>query len=149
MLKVFQCFCRQLQTCTVTSTCCLYNLLIDFYICYILGNGSDCGKVWISIQDPISRCQNCVLHLTSMTNVIFSHLQRIFVFAEINLDASNFPGVKMRPKASTHPYDSREGSVSGQSGDSSPIATGSFPRRGLTNGASESAGFLEELEKER
>ncbi|KAJ8405711.1 hypothetical protein AAFF_G00316910 [Aldrovandia affinis] len=68
---------------------------------------------------------------------------------EINLDASNFPGVKMRPKAPTHPYDSREGSVSGQSGDSSPVAAGSFPRRGLANGGSESASFLEGLEKER
>ncbi|KAJ8285236.1 hypothetical protein GJAV_G00024510 [Gymnothorax javanicus] len=69
---------------------------------------------------------------------------------EMNLDASNFPGVKMRPKASAaHLYDSREGSVSGQSGDSSPSATGSFPRRGLPCGAGESSGLLDELEKER
>ncbi|KAI1900269.1 hypothetical protein AGOR_G00048250 [Albula goreensis] len=68
---------------------------------------------------------------------------------EMNLDASNFPGVKMRPKASAHSYSSREGSSSGRSGDSSPVATGSFPRRGMANGGNESVGFLEELEKER
>ncbi|KAJ8380947.1 hypothetical protein SKAU_G00017250 [Synaphobranchus kaupii] len=68
---------------------------------------------------------------------------------EMNLDTSNFPGVKMRPKAPAHPYDSREGSISGKSGDSSPVASGSFPRRGVANGGSESSGFLDELEKER
>ncbi|KAG7481452.1 hypothetical protein MATL_G00066850 [Megalops atlanticus] len=68
---------------------------------------------------------------------------------EMNLDAGNFPGVKMRPKVSMQPYGSREGSASGQSGDSSPVAIGSFPRRGLANGGNESAGYLEELEKER
>ncbi|XP_036382062.1 adenomatous polyposis coli protein-like isoform X2 [Megalops cyprinoides] len=68
---------------------------------------------------------------------------------EMNLDAGNFPGVKMRPKVPMHPYGSREGSASGRSGDSSPVAIGSFPRRGLANGGSESAGYLEELEKER
>ncbi|KAG9355027.1 hypothetical protein JZ751_001740 [Albula glossodonta] len=68
---------------------------------------------------------------------------------EMNLDTSNFPGVKMRPKASAHSYSSREGSSSGRSGDSSPVAAGSFPRRGMANGGNESVGFLEELEKER
>ncbi|XP_061115588.1 adenomatous polyposis coli protein-like isoform X2 [Conger conger] len=68
---------------------------------------------------------------------------------EMNLDTANFPGVKMRPKGPAHPYDGREGSASGQSGDSSPLSAGSFPRRGVANGGSESAGFLEELEKER
>ncbi|XP_064153235.1 adenomatous polyposis coli protein-like isoform X2 [Anguilla rostrata] len=69
---------------------------------------------------------------------------------EMNLDASNFPGVKLRPKGPAHPYDSREGSTSGQSGDSSPSSAGSFPRRAMANGGGgDDAGFLEELEKER
>ncbi|MBN3291168.1 APC protein, partial [Polypterus senegalus] len=68
---------------------------------------------------------------------------------EMNLDASNFPGVKLRPKVPLHSYGSREGSISGKSGESSPVPMGSFPRRGLLNGSRESTGYLEELEKER
>ncbi|XP_036384186.1 adenomatous polyposis coli protein isoform X2 [Megalops cyprinoides] len=68
---------------------------------------------------------------------------------EMSLDPSNFPGVKLRPKVPMRSYDSREGSVSGRSGDSSPVPTGSFTRRGVVNGSRESAGYLEELEKER
>ncbi|XP_066567701.1 adenomatous polyposis coli protein isoform X4 [Amia ocellicauda] len=68
---------------------------------------------------------------------------------EMNLDASNFPGVKLRPKASLRSFGSREGSVSGRSGDSSPVPMASFPRRGAAHGGRESAGYLEELEKER
>ncbi|KAK3549829.1 hypothetical protein QTP86_015303, partial [Hemibagrus guttatus] len=60
---------------------------------------------------------------------------------EINLEPSSFSGVKLRPKASM------PGSSSGHSADSSPM--GSFPRRGVTNGGRDSAGYLEELEKER
>lgn len=60
---------------------------------------------------------------------------------EINLDPSSFSGVKLRPKASM------PGSSSGRSADSSPM--GSFPRRGVANGGRDSAGYLEELEKER
>ncbi|XP_035247778.1 adenomatous polyposis coli protein isoform X2 [Anguilla anguilla] len=67
---------------------------------------------------------------------------------EMNLDPSGFPAVKMRPKAPAR-YDSREGSASGRSGDSSPVPAGSFPRRGVVNGGRESTGYLEELEKER
>nr|XP_020635673.1 adenomatous polyposis coli protein isoform X2 [Pogona vitticeps] len=68
---------------------------------------------------------------------------------ELNLDSSNFPGVKLRPKISMRSYGSREGSVSGRSGECSPVPMGSFPRRGFMNGSRESTGYLEELEKER
>ncbi|KAJ8385513.1 hypothetical protein AAFF_G00185490 [Aldrovandia affinis] len=67
---------------------------------------------------------------------------------EMTLDPGSFPGVKMRPKVPMR-YDSREGSLSGRSGDSSPVPTGSFPRRAAANGGRESSGYLEELEKER
>ncbi|KAM6225226.1 adenomatous polyposis coli protein [Rhynchocyon petersi] len=68
---------------------------------------------------------------------------------ELNLDSSNFPGVKLRSKMSLRSYGSREGSVSGRSGECSPVPMGSFPRRGFVNGSRESTGYLEELEKER
>nr|XP_033784994.1 adenomatous polyposis coli protein isoform X1 [Geotrypetes seraphini]XP_033784995.1 adenomatous polyposis coli protein isoform X1 [Geotrypetes seraphini]XP_033784996.1 adenomatous polyposis coli protein isoform X1 [Geotrypetes seraphini]XP_033784997.1 adenomatous polyposis coli protein isoform X1 [Geotrypetes seraphini]XP_033784998.1 adenomatous polyposis coli protein isoform X1 [Geotrypetes seraphini]XP_033785000.1 adenomatous polyposis coli protein isoform X1 [Geotrypetes seraphini]XP_03 len=68
---------------------------------------------------------------------------------ELNLESSNFVGVKLRPKMSLRSCGSREGSVSGRSGESSPVPVGSFSRRGFTNGSRESAGYLEELEKER
>ncbi|XP_075788130.1 adenomatous polyposis coli protein isoform X3 [Pelodiscus sinensis] len=68
---------------------------------------------------------------------------------ELNLDSSNFPGVKLRPKMSLRSYGSREGSVSSRSGECSPVPMGSFPRRGFMNGSRESTGYLEELEKER
>nr|XP_015193210.1 PREDICTED: adenomatous polyposis coli protein isoform X2 [Lepisosteus oculatus] len=68
---------------------------------------------------------------------------------EMNLDASNFPGVKLRPKVSLRSYGSQEGSMSGRSGESSPVPMGSFPRKGVVNGGRESTGYLEELEKER
>uniref|UniRef100_A0A3B1JI53 APC regulator of WNT signaling pathway n=1 Tax=Astyanax mexicanus TaxID=7994 RepID=A0A3B1JI53_ASTMX len=64
---------------------------------------------------------------------------------EISLDPNSFPGVKLRPKASM------QGSSSGRSADSSPSPSpmSSFPRRGVANGGRDSAGYLEELEKER
>lgn len=68
---------------------------------------------------------------------------------ELNLDGSNFPGVKLRSKMSLRSYGSREGSVSSRSGECSPVPMGSFPRRGFVNGSRESTGYLEELEKER
>ncbi|XP_019388021.1 PREDICTED: adenomatous polyposis coli protein isoform X1 [Crocodylus porosus] len=68
---------------------------------------------------------------------------------ELNLDSSNFPGVKLRPKMSMRSFGSREGSVSSRSGECSPVPMGSFPRRGFMNGSRESTGYLEELEKER
>ncbi|XP_035166622.1 adenomatous polyposis coli protein isoform X3 [Oxyura jamaicensis] len=68
---------------------------------------------------------------------------------ELNLESTNFPGVKLRPKVSVRSYGSREGSVSSRSGECSPVPMGSFPRRGFMNGSRESTGYLEELEKER
>ncbi|MEE6508095.1 hypothetical protein FKM82_018904 [Ascaphus truei] len=68
---------------------------------------------------------------------------------DMHLDGSNFPGVKLRPKMSLRSYGSREGSVSGRSGESSPVPMGSFQRRGFVNGSRESTGYMEELEKER
>ncbi|XP_077099797.1 adenomatous polyposis coli protein [Siphateles boraxobius] len=70
-------------------------------------------------------------------------------FKEMSLDPSSFsgPGVKLRSKASL------QGSSSGHSADSSPSPSpspmSSFPRRGVTGGGRDSAGYLEELEKER
>ncbi|KAM4808474.1 adenomatous polyposis coli protein [Rhinophrynus dorsalis] len=68
---------------------------------------------------------------------------------ELNLDGNNFPGVKIRPKMSLRSYGSREGSVSGHSGECSPVPVGSFQRRGVVNGSRETTGYMEELEKER
>ncbi|XP_055995020.1 adenomatous polyposis coli protein isoform X2 [Sorex fumeus] len=90
---------------------------------------------------------------------------------ELNLDSSNFPGVKLRSKMSLRSFGSREGSVSSRSGDCgplpatsfgsregsvssrsgecSPLPAGSFPRRVVVNGSRENTSYLEELEKER
>ncbi|XP_074424752.1 adenomatous polyposis coli protein-like isoform X3 [Larus michahellis] len=68
---------------------------------------------------------------------------------ELNLESSNFPGVKLRPKVLTRSYGSWEGSASSPSGECSPVCIGSFPRRGFMNGSRESTGYLEELERER
>ncbi|XP_055556286.1 adenomatous polyposis coli protein-like isoform X2 [Falco cherrug] len=68
---------------------------------------------------------------------------------ELNLESSDFPGVKLRPTVSMHLYGSWEGSVSSPSGECSPVPTGSFPRRGFMNESRESTGYLEELERER
>ncbi|OCU02245.1 adenomatous polyposis coli homolog isoform X1 [Xenopus laevis] len=70
-------------------------------------------------------------------------------FKDLNLDSSNIPAGKARPKMSMRSYGSREGSLSGHSGECSPVPVGSFQRRGLLNGSRESAGYMEELEKER
>ncbi|OCT98539.1 adenomatous polyposis coli homolog isoform X1 [Xenopus laevis] len=68
---------------------------------------------------------------------------------DLNLDSSNFPAGKTRPKMSMRSYGSREGSLSGHSGECSPVPVGSCQRRGLLNGSQESTGYLEEIEKER
>lgn len=70
-------------------------------------------------------------------------------YAELNLESTSFPGVKLRPKVSVRSYGSREGSVLSHSKECSPVPMGSFPRRGFMNGSRESTGYLEELEKER
>ncbi|XP_051971624.1 adenomatous polyposis coli protein-like [Xyrauchen texanus] len=64
---------------------------------------------------------------------------------EMSLDPGSYSGVKLRSKASL------QGSSSAHSADSSPSPSpmSSFPRRGVTNGGRDSAGYLEELEKER
>lgn len=63
---------------------------------------------------------------------------------EMSLDPG-FSGVKLRSKASL------QGSGSAHSTDSSPSPSpmSSFSRRGVTGGTRDSAGYLEELEKER
>ncbi len=65
--------------------------------------------------------------------------------ADMSLDPSSFSGMKLRSKASL------QGSGSTHSADSSPSPSpmSSFPRRGVTGGGRDSAGYLEELEKER
>eukprot|EP00062_Callorhinchus_milii_P012395 gi/632959390/ref/XP_007895594.1/ PREDICTED: adenomatous polyposis coli protein isoform X3 [Callorhinchus milii] len=68
---------------------------------------------------------------------------------ELNLDSANSPAIKLRTKMSLHSYGSREGSVSGRSGECSPVPGSSVPRRGFVNGGREGTGYLEELEKER
>ncbi|NXY74891.1 APC protein, partial [Glareola pratincola] len=68
---------------------------------------------------------------------------------ELNLESTNFPGVKLRPKVFTGSYGSWEGSASSPSGECSLVCIGSFPRRVFMNGRRESTGYLEELEKER
>ncbi|XP_062340352.1 adenomatous polyposis coli protein isoform X1 [Osmerus eperlanus] len=62
---------------------------------------------------------------------------------EMSMDPNSFPGVKLRQKPSM------QGPGSARSTDSSPSPVGSVPRRGVANGGRDSAGYLEELEKER
>ncbi|XP_075594933.1 adenomatous polyposis coli protein-like isoform X2 [Balearica regulorum gibbericeps] len=68
---------------------------------------------------------------------------------ELNLESSDFHGVKLKPKVSMCSYGSWEGSVSSPPGECSPVPIGSFPRREFMNGSRESTGYLEELERER
>ncbi|GAB0207835.1 adenomatous polyposis coli protein-like [Grus japonensis] len=68
---------------------------------------------------------------------------------ELNLENSDFHGVKLKPKVSMCSYGSWEGSVSSPAGECSPVPIGSFPRREFMNGSRESTGYLEELERER
>ncbi|XP_014395389.1 PREDICTED: adenomatous polyposis coli protein isoform X5 [Myotis brandtii] len=100
-----------------------------------LGNGEVLKQLQGSIEDEA---------MTSSGQIDL--LERL---KELNLDSSNFPGVKLRSKMSLRSYGSREGSVSSRSGECSPVPMGSFPRRGFVNGSRENTGYLEELEKER
>ncbi|KAM6985880.1 adenomatous polyposis coli protein [Aplochiton taeniatus] len=71
---------------------------------------------------------------------------------EMSMDPNSFPGVKLRQKTSIPGPGSGPGSGSGRSTDSSPGPSpmGSSSRRGASaNGGRDSAGYLEELEKER
>ncbi|XP_061118623.1 adenomatous polyposis coli protein [Conger conger] len=98
-----------------------------------------------TMKEVLKQLQGNVEEESSESSGQIDLLERL---KEMNLDPGSFPAVKMRPKVPMR-YDSREGSGSGRSGGSSPVPTGSFPRRVVVNGGRESTGYLEELEKER
>nr|XP_011771164.1 adenomatous polyposis coli protein isoform X7 [Macaca nemestrina] len=102
---------------------------------------------WASVwQEVLKQLQGSIEDEAMASSGQIDLLERL---KELNLDSSNFPGVKLRSKMSLRSYGSREGSVSSRSGECSPVPMGSFPRRGFVNGSRESTGYLEELEKER
>ncbi|XP_011813672.1 PREDICTED: adenomatous polyposis coli protein isoform X1 [Colobus angolensis palliatus] len=102
---------------------------------------------WASVwQEVLKQLQGSIEDEAMASSGQIDLLERL---KELNLDSSNFPGVKLRSKMSLRSYGSREGSVSSRSGECSPVPMGSFPRRGFVNGSRESIGYLEELEKER
>ncbi|XP_076995081.1 adenomatous polyposis coli protein isoform X11 [Tamandua tetradactyla] len=124
------------------------------------GSGRDCARqkrrrpggarasgreasVW---QEVLKQLQGSIEDEAMASSGQIDLLERL---KELNLDSSNFPGVKLRSKMSLRSYGSREGSISSRSGECSPVPMGSFPRRGFVNGSRESTGYLEELEKER
>ncbi|XP_047680269.1 adenomatous polyposis coli protein isoform X7 [Prionailurus viverrinus] len=104
------------------------------------GRGAD---VW---QEVLKQLQGSIEDEAMASSGQIDLLERL---KELNLDSSNFPGVKLRSKMSLRSYGSREGSVSSRSGECSPVPMGSFPKRGFVNGSRENTGYLEELEKER
>ncbi|XP_070318431.1 adenomatous polyposis coli protein isoform X5 [Odocoileus virginianus] len=101
------------------------------------------ASVW---QEVLKQLQGSIEDEAMASSGQIDLLERL---KELNLDSSNFPGVKLRSKMSLRSYGSREGSVSSRSGECSPVPMGSFPRRGFVNGSRENTGYLEELEKER
>ncbi|KAM4875520.1 adenomatous polyposis coli protein isoform 7-T9 [Thomomys bottae] len=101
------------------------------------------ARIW---QEVLKQLQGSIEDEAMASSGQIDLLERL---KELNLDSSNFPGVKLRSKMSLRSYGSREGSVSSRSGECSPVPMGSFPRRGFVNGSRESTGYLEELEKER
>ncbi|XP_057394990.1 adenomatous polyposis coli protein isoform X6 [Balaenoptera acutorostrata] len=101
------------------------------------------ANVW---QEVLKQLQGSIEDEAMASSGQIDLLERL---KELNLDSSNFPGVKLRSKMSLRSYGSREGSVSSRSGECSPVPMGSFPRRGFVNGSRENTGYLEELEKER
>ncbi|XP_006875573.1 PREDICTED: adenomatous polyposis coli protein isoform X2 [Chrysochloris asiatica] len=101
------------------------------------------ANVW---QEVLKQLQGSIEDEAMTSSGQIDLLERL---KELNLDSSNFPGVKLRSKMSLRSYGSREGSISSRSGECSPVPMGSFPRRGFVNGSRESTGYLEELEKER
>nr|XP_020747550.1 adenomatous polyposis coli protein isoform X5 [Odocoileus virginianus texanus] len=101
------------------------------------------ASVW---QEVLKQLQGSIEDEAMASSGQIDLLERL---KELNLDSSNFPGVKLRSKMSLCSYGSREGSVSSRSGECSPVPMGSFPRRGFVNGSRENTGYLEELEKER
>uniref|UniRef100_A0A452UQL6 Adenomatous polyposis coli protein n=1 Tax=Ursus maritimus TaxID=29073 RepID=A0A452UQL6_URSMA len=105
------------------------------------------GAIWCSfLQEVLKQLQGSIEDEAMASSGQIDLLERL---KELNLDSSNFPGVKLRSKMSLRSYGSREGSVSSRSGECSPVPMGSFPRRGFVNGSRENTGYLEELEKER
>ncbi|XP_032130354.1 adenomatous polyposis coli protein isoform X9 [Sapajus apella] len=109
--------------------------------------GARASGYWASVwQEVLKQLQGSIEDEAMASSGQIDLLERL---KELNLDSSNFPGVKLRSKMSLRSYGSREGSVSSRSGECSPVPMGSFPRRGFVNGSRESTGYLEELEKER
>uniref|UniRef100_A0A673ZHX2 APC regulator of WNT signaling pathway n=1 Tax=Salmo trutta TaxID=8032 RepID=A0A673ZHX2_SALTR len=96
-----------------------------------------------NMKEVLKHLQGSIEEETTDSSEQINLLERL---KEISLDPNSYPGVKLRPK-----LPSMQGSGSGRSGDSSPSPSpmGSFPRRGVSNGGRDSAGYLEELEKER
>ncbi|XP_074934132.1 adenomatous polyposis coli protein-like isoform X14 [Phalacrocorax aristotelis] len=99
-----------------------------------------------NMKEMLKQLQGSIEDETTASSEQIDLMERL---KELNLESSNFPGVKLRPKVSMCSYGSWEGSVSSPSGECSPVLIRSFPRRGFMNGSRESAGYLEELERER
>ncbi|XP_056592135.1 adenomatous polyposis coli protein isoform X2 [Triplophysa dalaica] len=95
-----------------------------------------------NMKEVLKHLQGTMKEDSKETQGQIEFLERI---KEMSLDPNSFSGVKLRSKASL------QGSGSAHSSDSSPSPSpmSSFPRRGVTGGGRESAGYLEELEKER
>ncbi|XP_075397506.1 adenomatous polyposis coli protein isoform X9 [Tenrec ecaudatus] len=110
------------------------------------GSGRASGRGVNVGQEVLKQLQGSIEDETMTSSGQIDLIERL---KELNLDSSNFPGVKVRSKMSLRSYGSREGSVSSRSGECSPVPMGSFPRRGFVNGSRENTGYLEELEKER
>ncbi|XP_057348596.1 adenomatous polyposis coli protein isoform X9 [Manis pentadactyla] len=110
------------------------------------GGGRASGRGTSVWQEVLKQLQGSIEDEAMASSGQIDLLERL---KELNLDSSNFPGVKLRSKMSLRSYGSREGSVSSRSGECSPVPTGSFSKRGFVNGSRENTGYLEELEKER
>ncbi|XP_036851085.2 adenomatous polyposis coli protein isoform X15 [Manis javanica] len=110
------------------------------------GGGRASGRGTSVWQEVLKQLQGSIEDEAMASSGQIDLLERL---KELNLDSSNFPGVKLRSKMSLRSYGSREGSVSSRSGECSPVPMGSFSKRGFVNGSRENTGYLEELEKER
>ncbi|XP_053330274.1 adenomatous polyposis coli protein [Spea bombifrons] len=100
-----------------------------------------------SMKEVLKQLQGSIEDETMSSSSQIDLLERL---KELNLDGGNSSGVKIRSKMpSLRSYGSGDGSLSGNSGECSPVPMGSFPRRGFMNGNKEGAGYMEELEKER
>ncbi|CDQ87844.1 unnamed protein product, partial [Oncorhynchus mykiss] len=117
-----------------------FSLLFD---CVFTDNTLKPIFVFSLFQEVLKHLQGSIEEETTDSSEQIHLLERL---KKISLDPNSYPGVKLRPK-----LPSMQGSGSGRSGDSSPSPShmGSFPKRGVSNGGRDSAGYLEELEKER